>query len=520
MKSRNPVLGTTYCMPLLDGTRAGWWLILTVVLLAALFPRASHAAVPNITSQPVSTNVLAGSNAVFKVTATGGSLIYHWSFNGTNLTNSTHIGGATNATLTISNIISSDAGNFRVVVTNYQGRATSSVATLTVLLRPGIGTQPSGQTVYFSGAAIFSVMATGTGPLKYQWRLGGSPLSDNSQITGSATNVLNIANVQPANLGNYQVVVTNNYGAVTSVVAALNATNRTHYVNLNSTNPIAPYMNWSTAATNIQDAVDAAVSGDSVFVTNGIYTTGNRVVASATNRVAVMLPVSIVGVSGPAQTVIDGGGINRCIYLTNGVVLSGFTLTNGNTTARGGGAYCEPSAVLTNCVLVGNGAGDEGGAVNSGTLFNCVLTGNSCTFGGAAANSKLNNCTLTGNYGGYGGGAAWTTLNNCVVNSNTSWSIGGGVASGTLNNCTLIGNICDQHGGAGVYCTDDQLRFDFQFVANLRGRRRGQQHGLQLHAFQQLGRAVGWQRRLEHAGPLHAHRRFGSSRALERKIPF
>ena len=42
-----------------------------------------------------------------------------------------------------------------------------------------------------------------------------------------------------------------------------------HYVDVNSTNATPPYTNWTTAATNIQDAVDAAVAGDEIVGTNG-----------------------------------------------------------------------------------------------------------------------------------------------------------------------------------------------------------------------------------------------------------
>ena len=52
--------------------------------------------------------------------------------------------------------------------------------------------------------------------------------------------------------------------AVSSLPAA------THFVSLGSTNPTPPYASWATAATNIQDAVEAAVAGDEVVVSNGI----------------------------------------------------------------------------------------------------------------------------------------------------------------------------------------------------------------------------------------------------------
>ncbi len=127
-----------------------------------------------------------------------------------------------------------------------------------------------------------------------------------------------------------------------------------HCVDVNSTNATPPYTNWTTAATNIQDAVDAAVAGDEIVVTNGIYAIGGRTVSDgAPNRVAVDKPLGLQSINGPQFTVIDGARSVRCVYLTNGASLSGFTLTNGSVYNGcpcyyygGGGAYGGIHGVL------------------------------------------------------------------------------------------------------------------------------------------------------------------------------
>ena len=162
---------------------------LVVLFLFALAPQTSSAAsAPSITTQPQSQSLLAGSNAIFSVVASGQTpLVYQWSINGTNLTNSGHIVGATNSTLTVSNLVAGDAGNYQVVVSNSHGTATSSNATLTVLFPAAITVQPTNQATLLSSNVTLAVQASGTAPLIYQWQKGSVNLPNGGNLSGATT---------------------------------------------------------------------------------------------------------------------------------------------------------------------------------------------------------------------------------------------------------------------------------------------------------------------------------------------
>ncbi len=244
----------------------------------------------------------------------------------------------------------------------------------------------------------------------------------------------------------------------------------TLYVWQESPAPTPPFTGWPTAAHTIQDAVDAANAGDEIVVTNGVYATGKRVVRETGTRVVVDKPVLLESVNGPAATVIEGyqlpGLTNgeaavRCVYLANGAVLSGFTLTQGATRTggnpyegqSGGGVWCESeNALLTNCTLVRNSAYYYGGGCYRGTLSQCALLENLASYGGGGYSSSLSNCAIVGNSAKLqGGGAAWAKLYNCTLTSNSAAHSGGATHQSTLRNCTATGNTAAQSGGGASF---------------------------------------------------------------------
>jgi hypothetical protein len=158
---------------------------------------------PVITSQPVSTNVLVGAPATFRVTATGsGALSYQWQFNWANLP------GATNSTLTLTNLQLGQSGEYRVLITDTIGTRTSREASLGVLLKPTMVQSPAHQTLAASEDLILSAEVTGTGPFYYRWRRNNGNMFTNTFMDGSS-HTLVISNAALTNAGTYDVIVTN-----------------------------------------------------------------------------------------------------------------------------------------------------------------------------------------------------------------------------------------------------------------------------------------------------------------------
>lgn len=268
-------------------------------------------------------------------------------------------------------------------------------------------------------------------------------------------------------------------GAVALMLPAAHAQTN-HYV-WSGGNQTAPYTNWTTAARDIQSAVNASAAGAVIWVTNGTYNTGgvsNYPAGSGlTNRVAINKAVTVISVNGPGVTTIEGRWHNpggapansnyfgsnavRCVYMVAGARLAGFTLTKGAVPASGsapnlygGGVWCETGdAVVSNCVFIANTA-NQGGASYRGVFYDCVISNNwGASYGGGLQDPiRLHNCAIRNNSTSTSGGGSYGgSFYNCEITGNSVGHLGGGVyAGGAMYNCLVAGNYSGNR-GAGVW---------------------------------------------------------------------
>ena len=186
---------------------------------------------PNVLTGPVSQVVVAGTNVVFAVTASGTlPLSYRWQKDGADPISDSHVTGVDTPTLTITGVQTTNAGSYRVVLSNEVTQVTSPTASLSVMLPPTIITQPVSQTVPAGSNTSFAVTVTGDGMIGFQWRLW------QTNLPGQIGPSINRANVQAATAGDYDVVVSSQYGMITSSVATLTVVPSAPYL---TTQPIS-----------------------------------------------------------------------------------------------------------------------------------------------------------------------------------------------------------------------------------------------------------------------------------------
>jgi hypothetical protein len=179
------------------------WYVDTISIMDAIYSCCSQTGPPVVTSAPAGQIAALGTNVAFVVAATGTPpLSYQWFVNSTNLP------GETNATLNLSDVQTNQDGDYSVMVTNALG-VTNADATLTVVTPPMLTSAPTNEVVLVGANAAFQANASGS-LLSFQWQFNGT------NLPGATSSSLTLTNVQPAEAGNYTVLVTNVAGLAAS----------------------------------------------------------------------------------------------------------------------------------------------------------------------------------------------------------------------------------------------------------------------------------------------------------------
>ena len=346
---------------------------------------------PSITGQPASRTVTAGQTAAFSVTATGtATMTYQWKKNGA------AIGGATSPSYTTPATVAGDnSAQFTVTVSNSVGSATSNAAILTVNVPPSITAQPAGKTVNVGQTATFSVTATGTGTLTYQWKKNGAAISgatSASYTTPAAT--------ASDNGALFTVTVTGSASSVTSSAATLT-------VNAPPTISAQPASKTVTTGQTATFSVTASGSGTLTYQWNK-----NGAAISGATSASYTTPATTSADNGAAFTVIvtNAAGNANSNSATLTVTTATLVLNANKTTLAFGNVTTSTNSTLTviftnagnSNINISNvsvsGAGFTGSGVSSGQILTPGQTATlSVKFAPSAAGAVTGTATVTSN---------------------------------------------------------------------------------------------------------------------------
>ena len=301
------------------------------------------------------------------------TLNYQWFFNGMALANGGAVSGATTTNLTLTAAGVAQIGDYWLVVSNSAGRATSAVASVTVITSPIITSAPTNQNAVAGSTANFYVSALGTAPLGYQWQFNGTNLINGGNVSGVTTTNIRMTSVLAAQAGSYSVVVSNVSGFTTSAIATLTVgtpplittqpinTNvlagqtATFAVSASGTPPLNYQWRWN--GTNLVDGngingaktslliisnVQTASAGNySVVVSNALGTT------MSSNAVLSVVALPIVTTQPTSQSVAEGVNVSFTVTVTGTAPLTYQWRRNGTNLLNGGSLSGATSSTLT-----------------------------------------------------------------------------------------------------------------------------------------------------------------------------
>ncbi|HSU55734.1 MAG TPA: immunoglobulin domain-containing protein, partial [Candidatus Dormibacteraeota bacterium] len=303
-------------------------------------------AYPVITTQPLGAMVLSGTNLLLNVAASGTPpLNFQWQRYGTNISDSANLIGSGSASIVLNDVQPTDSGDYAAIVSNAAGSATSAVARVIITVQPiapSITNQPASQVVGLGHDVTFTVGVVGTVPLAYQWLKDGVQLSDGSSVSGTATPTLTLHGIASSDAADYQAVVFNGGGAVTSLVASLNISlsakvSAGAIVLVNSTSAkyvdfshfIQPYLDNFGIPYTVQDIatnpVTTNISSASLIIIGHKQLDTNHTFLTAAGQGSISLAVS----NGTGLLNFDSdlvsGGVPRYQYVQD---IFGFSYTN------------------------------------------------------------------------------------------------------------------------------------------------------------------------------------------------
>jgi hypothetical protein len=198
----------------------------------------------------------------------------------------------------------------------------------------------------------------------------------------------------------------------------------------------------------IQEAINAAVSGDTVLVAPGTYMENIDFMGKS---------ITVMSTDGPEVTVIDGRQTDTVVQFISDEdsdsVLNGFTVTNGLGTSNGGGITCKNASPVISGNVISRNTAIHGGGIFCQELASPLIT-----------NNVILENTATASSGGGGGGIGLVNSspeisNNIIAMNTTSYGgagVGGYSASLNLVNNTLFGNSAAM-GGGGLAITEGSV---------------------------------------------------------------